>query len=236
MCQLPSMRKWVRSVRSSASRISRCLPRGTTSRTPAPVRSRVASWGMRNSPRRRVPPASAVFIRWAASQTVSPSGTRPVSPARGSALLWCETPDNRDDGGRRRAARAMSVPLRLRALFGADVPTPPAEPVTVTVARVVRPDQREAFERWAEDVLQVAVGLPRQPRRLAAAPGPGQLRVPPGLPLRGRRVAGRVGAVVGAAVGARPRRGRWSTTSATPASRGSRASSPGPPSPDRAGG
>jgi hypothetical protein len=50
----------------------------------------------------------------------------------------------------------VSVPLRLRAAFGADVSTPPAEPVTVTVARVVRPDQREAFERWADDVLQVA--------------------------------------------------------------------------------
>ena len=37
MCQLPSIRKWVRSVRSSASRMSMCLPRGTTSRTVAPV-------------------------------------------------------------------------------------------------------------------------------------------------------------------------------------------------------
>ena len=54
----------------------------------------------------------------------------------------------------------MSVPLRLRAAFGADVPTPPAEPITVTVARVVRPDQREAFERWADDVLSVASGFP----------------------------------------------------------------------------
>ena len=33
MCQLPSIRKWVRSVRPSPSRISRCLPRGTTSVT-----------------------------------------------------------------------------------------------------------------------------------------------------------------------------------------------------------
>jgi antibiotic biosynthesis monooxygenase (ABM) superfamily enzyme len=54
----------------------------------------------------------------------------------------------------------VSVPLRLRAAFGADVPTPPAEPVTVTVARVVRPDQREAFERWADDVLHVAASFP----------------------------------------------------------------------------
>jgi antibiotic biosynthesis monooxygenase (ABM) superfamily enzyme len=54
----------------------------------------------------------------------------------------------------------VSVPLRLRALVGADLPTPAAEPVTVTVARVVRPDQRGAFERWAEDVLQVAASFP----------------------------------------------------------------------------
>jgi antibiotic biosynthesis monooxygenase (ABM) superfamily enzyme len=54
----------------------------------------------------------------------------------------------------------VSVPLRLRALVGADLPAPAAEPVTVTVARVVRPDQREAFERWAEDVLEVAAGFP----------------------------------------------------------------------------
>ena len=34
------------------------------------------------------------------------------------------------------------------------VPMP--EPVTVTVARVVRPDRREAFERWADDALAKA--------------------------------------------------------------------------------
>ena len=37
---------------------------------------------------------------------------------------------------------------------------PTAEPVTVTVARVVRPDRREAFERWADDVLQLAATFP----------------------------------------------------------------------------
>ena len=67
----------------------------------------------------------------------------------------------------------MSVPLRLRAAFGADVPAPPAEPVTVTVARVVRPDQREAFERWAEDVLQVASGFPGNLGASLLHPGPG---------------------------------------------------------------
>ena len=66
----------------------------------------------------------------------------------------------------------MSVPLRLRARFGADAPTPPAEPVTVTVARVVRPDQREAFERWAEDVLHVAAGFPGNLGASLLHPGP----------------------------------------------------------------
>lgn len=67
----------------------------------------------------------------------------------------------------------MSVPLRLRALVGADVPTPHVEPVTVTVARVVRPDQREAFERWADDVLQVAAGFPGNLGASLLHPGPG---------------------------------------------------------------
>jgi antibiotic biosynthesis monooxygenase (ABM) superfamily enzyme len=71
------------------------------------------------------------------------------------------------------AASRVSVPLRLRALVGADVPTPPAEPVTVTVARVVRPDRREAFERWAEDVLQVAASFPGNLGASLLHPGPG---------------------------------------------------------------
>jgi antibiotic biosynthesis monooxygenase (ABM) superfamily enzyme len=66
----------------------------------------------------------------------------------------------------------VSVPLRLRARFGADAPTPPAEPVTVTVARVVRPDQREAFERWADDVLRVASGFPGNLGASLLHPGP----------------------------------------------------------------
>lgn len=66
----------------------------------------------------------------------------------------------------------MSVPLRLRAAFGADASTPPAEPVTVTVARVVRPDQREAFERWADDVLRVAAGFPGNLGASLLHPGP----------------------------------------------------------------
>jgi antibiotic biosynthesis monooxygenase (ABM) superfamily enzyme len=66
----------------------------------------------------------------------------------------------------------MSVPLRLRARFGADGPALAAEPVTVTVARVVRPDQREAFERWAEDVLEVASGFPGNLGASLLHPGP----------------------------------------------------------------
>src|SRR4051812_46077968 len=66
----------------------------------------------------------------------------------------------------------MSVPLRLRAAFGAEVPTPSAEPVTVTVARVVRADQREAFERWADDVLQVAANFPGNLGTSLLHPGP----------------------------------------------------------------
>jgi len=66
----------------------------------------------------------------------------------------------------------MSVPLRLRAAFGAEVPTPSAEPVTVTVARVVRADQREAFERWAEDVLRVAADFPGNLGTSLLHPGP----------------------------------------------------------------
>ena len=69
-------------------------------------------------------------------------------------------------------AYRVSVPLRLRAAFGADVSTPPAEPVTVTVARVVRPDQREAFERWADDVLQVASSFPGNLGASLLHPGP----------------------------------------------------------------
>ena len=67
----------------------------------------------------------------------------------------------------------MSVPLRLRARFGSDPATAPAEPVTVTVARVVRPDRREAFERWAENVLDVASRFPGNLGVSLLRPGPG---------------------------------------------------------------
>jgi antibiotic biosynthesis monooxygenase (ABM) superfamily enzyme len=45
--------------------------------------------------------------------------------------------------------------------------------VTVTVARVVRPDQREAFERWSDDVLRVAARFPGNLGASLLHPGPG---------------------------------------------------------------
>jgi antibiotic biosynthesis monooxygenase (ABM) superfamily enzyme len=68
----------------------------------------------------------------------------------------------------------VSVPLLLRARFGSTGTTAPhAEPVTVTVARVVRPDRREAFEQWAEDVLAMASGFPGNLGTSLLHPGPG---------------------------------------------------------------
>jgi antibiotic biosynthesis monooxygenase (ABM) superfamily enzyme len=67
----------------------------------------------------------------------------------------------------------VSVPLRLRARFGSDEPTAPnAEPVTVTVARVVRADRREAFEREAAAVLRVAAAFPGNLGATLLRPGP----------------------------------------------------------------
>jgi antibiotic biosynthesis monooxygenase (ABM) superfamily enzyme len=67
----------------------------------------------------------------------------------------------------------VSVPLRLRARFGSTEPTGPnAEPVTVTVARVVRADRREAFEREAAAVLRVASEFPGNLGATLLHPGP----------------------------------------------------------------
>ena len=68
----------------------------------------------------------------------------------------------------------MSVPLRLRVRRGGpDAGSAPPDPVTVTVARVVRPDRRAAFERWAEDVLRVARAFPGNLGASILHPGPG---------------------------------------------------------------
>jgi antibiotic biosynthesis monooxygenase (ABM) superfamily enzyme len=74
-------------------------------------------------------------------------------------------------GGCGGAGPPVSLPLRLRARFGAASVVP--EPVTVTVARVVRPDRRQAFERWAEDVLGVARRFPGNLGASLLHPGPG---------------------------------------------------------------
>jgi antibiotic biosynthesis monooxygenase (ABM) superfamily enzyme len=49
----------------------------------------------------------------------------------------------------------------------------PAEPVTVTVARVVRPEQQNAFERWAADVQELVATFPGHLGSSLLRPGPG---------------------------------------------------------------
>ena len=71
------------------------------------------------------------------------------------------------------AVSPVSVPLRLRVRLGTEPSTPTADPVTVTVARVVRPDRREAFERWAENVLGLASRFPGNLGTSLLRPGPG---------------------------------------------------------------
>jgi antibiotic biosynthesis monooxygenase (ABM) superfamily enzyme len=63
---------------------------------------------------------------------------------------------------------------RLRARLGAEDPAVPvAQPVTVTVARTVRPDRREAFERWADDALARAAHFPGNLGATLLRPGAG---------------------------------------------------------------
>jgi antibiotic biosynthesis monooxygenase (ABM) superfamily enzyme len=64
--------------------------------------------------------------------------------------------------------------LRLTATTGVrPTETLPAEPVTVTVARVVRPEQQAAFERWAADMQTLLAGFPGQLGSSLLRPGPG---------------------------------------------------------------
>ncbi len=72
----------------------------------------------------------------------------------------------------------MTVATRLRTLAptrltGAPAPVPADQPVTVTAARVVRPEQREQFEQWAADVQQVVAGFPGHLGCTLLRPGPG---------------------------------------------------------------
>ena len=64
---------------------------------------------------------------------------------------------------------------RIRSRLPGSRPTvePAAEPVTVTVARVVRRDRREAFERWAGDVLARAEQFPGNLGATLLRPGRG---------------------------------------------------------------
>ena len=62
---------------------------------------------------------------------------------------------------------------RLRSLTTSPAPQPVAEPVTVTVARVVRPEVQDAFERWAADVQQLLAGFPGHLGSSLLRPGPG---------------------------------------------------------------
>ena len=48
-----------------------------------------------------------------------------------------------------------------------------AQPVTVTAARVVRPERREAFEQWATEVQALAATFPGHLGSSTLRPGPG---------------------------------------------------------------
>ncbi|WP_347057513.1 antibiotic biosynthesis monooxygenase [Blastococcus sp. HT6-30] len=68
----------------------------------------------------------------------------------------------------------MQVTERFRTrLVGGAAPAAPApEPVTVTVARVVRPERQDAFERWAADVQRLAASFPGHLGSTLLRPGP----------------------------------------------------------------
>ena len=67
--------------------------------------------------------------------------------------------------------RLRKLPERLTGNTVARQPVP--EPVTVTVARVVRPEQQDAFERWAADVQELLTSFPGNLGSSLLRPGPG---------------------------------------------------------------
>jgi antibiotic biosynthesis monooxygenase (ABM) superfamily enzyme len=72
------------------------------------------------------------------------------------------------------AAAGVETATRLRTLLaGSPSAEPVAEPVTVTVARVVRGDRREAFERWAAHALALASSFPGNLGATLLHPGEG---------------------------------------------------------------
>ena len=165
-----------------------CLPRGTTSRTVAPARSRAASCGRRNSPRRRVAPASAWFMRLAASQTVSPSGTptmiRRGSPPRRSAARDLRLPwqhPGSDRGGTERAGGGAGLRRRPGRWHAAHA----------GLAQPARRPHLAARRRPAAAVREVGTGRQRaRPRERGGAVALGRpVHAGPGRPgaRRGRR-------------------------------------------------
>jgi antibiotic biosynthesis monooxygenase (ABM) superfamily enzyme len=71
----------------------------------------------------------------------------------------------------------VTVTTRLRSLperlAGAPAREAATEPVTVTVARTVRPAQQAAFERWAAEVQRLVATFPGQLGSSLLHPGPG---------------------------------------------------------------
>jgi uncharacterized protein len=77
------------------------------------------------------------------------------------------------DDPSRSAGTPVTVTTRLRSLRAASTLSVPAEPVTVTVARVVRPEQQDAFERWAAEVQELVATFPGHLGCSLLRPGPG---------------------------------------------------------------
>jgi antibiotic biosynthesis monooxygenase (ABM) superfamily enzyme len=68
----------------------------------------------------------------------------------------------------------VTVPTLLRSwLTPREVAGQAPEPVTVTVARVVRPERRQAFERWAAEILALSATYPGNLGGTLLKPGPG---------------------------------------------------------------
>ena len=67
----------------------------------------------------------------------------------------------------------VTMSTRLRSLTSSPAPQPVAEPVTVTVARVVRREQQAAFERWAADVQELVATFPGHLGSSLLRPGAG---------------------------------------------------------------
>jgi uncharacterized protein len=122
-----------------------------------------------------VAPASAVSIRLAASQTVSPSGTPPSVP-RCPGASEVTRGGGKPPAGRGAGTRVPRRPDPSSPVFAPAHVAGVAEPVTVTVARDVRPDQRAAFERWAAEVLGLAAESPGNLGTSLLRPGPGSDR------------------------------------------------------------